>query len=65
MRYLISASCTVPPCNSDREDAAADDRLAEIRKAMGDGSYWTQPKMQAEYLRLQEARAGRSPPAAR
>ena len=46
----------------DREDAAADDRIGEIKKAMGDGSYWTQPKMQAEYLRLQEAK-GRRPDA--
>ena len=49
---------------NDREAAAQDDRLAEIKRAMGDGSYWQNPTMQAEYLRLQEAKGRRSAPPA-
>jgi anti-sigma28 factor (negative regulator of flagellin synthesis) len=48
---------------TDREDAAQDDRLAEIKRAMGDGSYFADPNMQAEYLRLAAAQRARTPPA--
>jgi hypothetical protein len=45
---------------------AQDSRIAEIQKAMQEGSYWQTPTMQAEYLRLVAERAGRStPPGAR
>ena len=45
---------------ADREAEADEARLATIRASMGTAEYWAKPELQAEYLRLVEARGRRN-----